>query len=456
MKSFLLVLRHLLSGRPGVQETSVLRKMFLFGVLLLAATPLVYFRFGGSIAFQVSVAAYAGLVAPCMASPVLFSQLLSSRRMALLPSLSMKAILALLLITVVTALYLPLSASLLLPQARPADIAMRAFFMCSVIALAGQWIPASGRPSYLFFIIVLLMQQPVLRSRLGEIPEDPRLLLAVALIAWLVALVYFARLRSYRRLSSLPTSHSVSIFMISHLSVFPSFGGPLQRSSSGGGTLLLGYPDSWLSRGLLYGKVVLFWPLVTALVVVLGAGLPSGNVPLERFGLPFLLTSFVFSAYSAIGYVDLPARARLLWLRAGGDRNHLWRILEWIMLGNFLILALLLTLACLLVELASGPVIRPLQILNFVPMTFATHLFVAYYVLASRAGQWSLATLAPVSVVGVFAIFALMQRAIPPPLIALFILTLALLFRNRAKRYFLRVDWRLVQPLRYAVLYPER
>jgi hypothetical protein len=174
--------------------------------------------------------------------------------------------------------------------------------------------------------------------------------------------------------------------------------------------------------------------------------------------LPFALFGFTTETD------NLVARSRLLWLRRGGDRSTLWRSVERILLGNFVMVGILLLLLALLPWFLSTPAIA--RDSGSMELAYVAFPAAVYATLAARAKGWGFAarlgvTIVTVAVCAIAAAYSSDQaetffadtsmpfllKAIALPLALLPALGVILLSRAFAKHSFLHIDWRVVQPL---------
>jgi hypothetical protein len=464
MRSLLQLLLYLQTWMVGLLWLSVI------GLVLLLTATLAFPLVDTSKIFFLSLCAYAALAVPYVFAWYPFRQLLANRQLGLLPHFPLKMGLVVLFLTLVIAIYPSLSSSLFAPGVLGWNAAIRIFFACSLGFWGLQWICARPRLSAVCGfapLIPLLILQPQVRDAAWTFLQVPGFdlgLLLLSLFGWLLALRTLATARTFAPPSadSAMGGNVVAEAMGTNFNWLSLIVSTRRQPHSADGTLLLGYPDAWHNRVRFYGCAMLVVALVIALLPTNDADATTPFIIRLQKTLPFALFGLSIEAG------NLAARSRLLWLRHGGDRNTLWRSVERILLGNFVMVGILMLLLALLPRLVSAPSV-PLDdgLLKIASAAFPT---TTYAALAARAKGWGFSAILGVTIVAIIAsaIAAALSdnlsdgfftdTSIPLPLhaIALLLVLLPLLgvillARGLAKRSFLRIDWRLVQPLRPAL-----
>jgi hypothetical protein len=438
MKSVLSLLLYLQTWAPN------LLWMRKWGLVLLVATIPLFLLFGGKPAFVVSVIAYFFLAFPYLLVWSPLRLLLANRRFALLPGFHVRVGLALLILTLLMAIYLPLSSRLFMLGAIGWPIAIRIFFICSCTILLMQWACASrwfGHVSIgLFVLSITAFNFRGELSALARTPGFDLALLSLSLLLWCLAL----RVLATRHLYAAPGKVAAAFALVGITAnpvVFYGYSpGILRKIRSPATTLLLGYPDNLLNRICFCSPYI----LAVLTLVLMRRFLPSKSDELSA-DFTFTISLAISSMSPAITLLhgQLVNNSRLLWLRRGGDRKDLWRFLERTLLSNFAIISLWWIAAALAVLAAPLP-LKP-HISTLLPMVLAICLTTAYYGVAARAGQWN-----GLWLIGLSSMLAALMYIATfklPSLALLITLALSLLFRNLAKGYFLEIDWRSIKPL---------
>lgn len=422
-----------------------LRGLFWLGVLglvLLAATVVTALLFDRHTAFGLSLYAYGALLGlPYFAVWYPFRQLIASRRLSLLPYFHVHAGLALLLLTVLVSIYLPLSAALLWREAVPWHNAIYLFFIASLYVWLLQWLCTSTLflPVMSFgpFVFILLTQRFDALQLLPRHPVFGGTLLLLTLAGWLWALRVLATTRVHA--PPLKALASNGDLFGGYTNWYLPFSKPDQASSSPSHSLLLGYPDCWFNRAQYHFNMLIAWPLLLTSLMALIGELST----FDRYAFTLILVALVCSFLATAASGELAARARLIWLRHDGDRYRLWTIIERLLLGNIAWQTLFLGL----LSLATWNVPLPpqLQPFNLLVTAIPIWLLGTYCTFAARAGHWpGLAMMLLICVLGPGVALAYNQSMVPLPLVGLLALLLSLAFRALARVYFLRIDWRLV------------
>jgi len=426
------------------------RWLLWLGLALALAMAVMGIAHQGNVAFGLAIYSFVFLLAlPYLFAWHAFRTILGSRRLALLPHFRLQLGLALLLLTVLLALYLPLASLWFAPGVIPLRVALAVFLGATLFTFAMQWAVASPYSVVIYslgpFVLVYLLAKaaPLLFLTFNREENVPALLL-VATLAWVFALRVLVSRRSFAPPRKAPL-HFRDYVWEGRSDVFGIlFGNYKGAVKSAAGTLLLGAPDGFAGRFFIMLNMVALSPLMGMAAMYL-AGFGPANLAPGTLAPMFMTFSLTTTLIFGFGNGEHASRYRLLWLRVGGDRAGHWRRLERRVFADTGMLALI-------VVPLTGVILMLFDTVSFDPFTYgavalAGHLLCNYFSLAARLRQWSLllqlvtaaATTAGFVIGGVFAILPL------PVLIAL-MLGLALLFRQQARQSFATVDWHQLRP----------
>jgi hypothetical protein len=218
-------------------------------------------------------------------------------------------------------------------------------------------------------------------------------------------------------------------------------------------SLMRGSSDSWRNRVKGALMIALLIPAVMSASVVLMSVL-TRNVEARHFGELYLGASFVLvCVLPKVIFGEWPARLRMLWLRASGDRPELWRRTERTLLQEIVLIeAIHLPVAMTFLFLLDAP--RDLFCFYLAGAVLGA-LTGGYAGFLARISDWSFVAQGALSfIVVVVLLFAgVALRNSPEPLAVFWLLplllVLALAFRTLARSRFRRMDWCRVRPKRF-------
>jgi hypothetical protein len=212
------------------------------------------------------------------------------------------------------------------------------------------------------------------------------------------------------------------------------------------GTLLLATPASIPQRVVSISYVMVFTPLLSALLVQFTDDDGAGPLMGTRI---FLLGSMVLSIFFSWMDGDVIPRSRLIWLRTPGGREQVWTRLErelWI--GHLLKAGIATTLAVATAVVSDIP---GTVLLHFPLAIFSISLYESYLNLCARLYRWSSL---PQAIAMILSVVAIVTAAIYGArfvdgnvllLLEASLVGIALLFRSVTQRGFIRVDWQLLR-----------
>jgi hypothetical protein len=446
MKGFGLLLLYFFTWR------SVIVGLVLFGLALLAL--LAFAASVGTLApngeLPITIPAFVlVLVVPYFCAPKALRTIISNRRLAIVPGLPLQAGLAVLLLTLLIALFLPLSRWLFGAPEGIFWLIPQIFIIASLYTLVMQLLVTS--PHAWFHIqwlpLALMVLVSLFREQLLLLATSRPAILALALLAcagWLYLLVRLARRPNFKPAYATDIA-TADREMASFLSSWSS-----RKSLSPTASLLLGYPANLGSRALNIVFLLVAAPLLSVALVEFiehnndGNGDPFGGT--ELFLAMSLFTSFVTGA---VAWAETGPRARLLWLRVPGSRAQVWEAVER-ELGNYFVLLLAVIAAIAAVIALYGE--ASMLLVHYALTLFTLTLYQRCLPLAARMNGWSSLTQALILIasVGVLVVTFLYSLTVANFNLAfpleLCLLLFAVLFRALAKSGFNRVDWQVLRP----------
>lgn len=389
------------------------------------------------------------LLPPFLLAPVAFRGLIANLRLGLLPHFHFRAGLALLLMTLLFAAWLPLAALYAGVPLHPL-LFPRLFIGASLYAGLLQLILPSRHIvaifSFLPFVIFLLL------IRFGEVvvpllfePATVAAGLPLCAAGWTWGLITLHRSNVFR-----PVYQTASKDDWLYMDFGWSNRRGLGNMRSPAGTLLLGYPDGIGSRLLRMLNFTLVTPVVcVTFLYLIGPGNEDSDNPILN-NLPAAFLGFcLFSALTSTwNYGEMAARCRLLWLRLGSGRPEHWRVMEGTIRLNLALLYATAALVALLLWLFTAlPAQYPL---HFMALLISRSLFDVYFNLFVRVKNWSRPAAGLLGLLS--AVIALLVTgfaiALHMPLLLVALealqLVLAVVFRGAALREFQCIDWRRV------------
>lgn len=402
------------------------------------------FAFGVGIYLWICV-----LFLPYIIAPPMLRSLLGQRRLGLVPGFAFNCGLLLLLMV------LALSAAPLLAWLagipNTSLLGLRVFIAASAYTgLLMLILPSRHAPALFATLpIMIFLGLRLLAPRLLPLWFNPALLLvlfAVAVAGWALWLL---RLRGPHQLAPVQQQFSGSAVAGRDYQQALQLQPWLYRfhRPPAAPSLLLGHPAGWGGRALQIAHLVLMSPLLcTAMIWLMGNADDGAQAPLKLFFL-FHLGMIAFVTFS---WGELPARARLLWLRLDGDRRAQWAFLErqlWcsyaVMTG--ITLTLLLTATLLTDMVSTWP---------WAVLALAASLHNGYFGVLQRLRGWSgwtqlLYLLLTSGIIGACTALAYGLQFAQPALAAVpVLLALTWLYRHLAAARFATVDWLKLKPAR--------
>lgn len=420
--------------------------LFLTGLALLVVSPLSW-AFSANLAFGLVIYAFITMLAiPFMIAVPLQRSLIASRRLVLVPGFALASGLALLAVVTLMSTFLPLFAALYEIPGTSSLLGPRIFVFASLY-VAVVHLCMISRHALLLLIIVPLLGivvmhrfSSVIAMMLGNAAYMLSLL-TLCLGGWLNAL----RLLHQRNVFRAPvTQYGGQVMEQNAFEHQGSRWQPAIGQSAPAETLLHGYHASSGGKLLNLFYSVAIPPVLAAAVVRLishGDRITLSFTQLVLFIHLFIVATFPWA------WGELGPRTRLLWLRTGGKRADLWRILEHSLLRQYLLMFALTTVFVLLTWIQSWPrthLILP-NLLFFVA-TAAVSVHVGYLSLMARLCYWP-GWVQAVAMIFTVLFVATMVWAGPRGIITLpLLLLLALYYRHIGERAFFKVDWLRLKP----------
>jgi hypothetical protein len=451
MKPVLLILRYF----EAVSTTAHIITWLGLGLL-----PVVFISgiFWPGVGFGFAVWSFLFLLAvPSLSSPIALRNLLSNRRLMMMPRFAGTAVLTLFLHTLLTSAFLPFFAQVYEIEQFPDSALAYSFAMLSCYLLitfsfAGmQW----GMQILGILVAPVIVVGVNLLRNAGSLPTlgvvaQSALVIAV-LMGWIAALLVVGRVRHFQppTLYGLKQDHQTLVKMGTSL-------GPALWSNASKGSpalsLMLGYPATNFSEVRLKLLAGILGPLPLVLVMRLA------DFNQEKYSWPELLQMlmfvYLFSA-TVMGFqnAELVARLRLLWLKAPRLREDLWKMLD---AQHLLSQITFLSLTSLLAVAASLVLsFKPLLLLQYPLLLLALNAHTSYYSIYARIKGWSVLTgfvvLGICLSMSVWCTFKSMQSDTVVPLLILeaVLLGLGLVWRQLARARFSRIDWQALRPLNF-------
>jgi hypothetical protein len=445
MKGFVLLLLYFFTWR------SVILGSVCLGLLLLGFAASVA-PVSSSGAGALSMLAFVFmLVVPYISAPKMLRAIISNRRLAIVPALPLTTGLAMLLLTLMTAVFVPLSGWLLGAPTEIYWLGPNIFIIASLYTFVTQllvtsryvWVHIQWLPIAVIVLISLFGEElwSVATDRTATV-----LLAGLAAAGWLYTLTVLARRRNFK------PAYATDITMADQEtnSWFSSWVNRTpDQVPAPVASLLLGYAANLRSRLANIVFIIVVNPLVAVLLMKFLGRNGGDKLPISTtdwFLIMSVATSFVAGA---IAWAETGARTRLLWLRLPGARQQIWQALErelWVY-----VLLLLLTTAMVIAMIAllgEGS----LLLVHYVLLLFTMTMYQRYLPLAARVNNWSSLAQALVMIVSIAAIAFTMIYSLSVAsfnlafLLELCFLLFGVLFRALAKFGFNRVDWQVLRP----------
>ncbi len=399
MKGFLRILLYFFTWQ------SIIIGALVFGALMLVLA-LNVLLLSPYAAFSISLLAFLGLlVVPYISSAPALRCLISSRNLCIIPHFSLKAGLALFLLTLLTAAFLPLAAWVVAQPDITFWLGPKIFIIASLYCALMQLVLPSQRSIgvFSFFPFVLMLVRKYFGLSLLALAANNTIVSAatvLTLLGWAYGLWILAHQQTFK-----PAYKSGDTAFSQHNALQGAgqfLGLTLSRHIPAAASLLFAYPASLPVRVINVGAWIVMWPLVCTVMMSLLTPAVNGTPVFAALPI-FLGMSFFMGCLCFISVGELGARARLLWLRLPGGRSQVWRKLElelWTNLG-------LLT-AILLVNVMVVLLISPDQayLQHYVLLLLACACYDSYRTLCSRLYQWSSLVQALVMIVSLVSIIA--------------------------------------------------
>jgi hypothetical protein len=417
--------------------------LFAFALNALAQSPY--------SAYALALLAFVGLAVPYLSAAFALRKLISSRSLGITPHLPLRVGIVMLLLTLLTAAYVPFVAWLCGIPTITFWLGLRIFVVASLYTALVQLLLPSRHAVFClslfpFAFLILVKQAEGIVARLLTDDGLTLWLALLTIVIWLYVLSVLARNTAFKPAwSTAMTDYTVNNW-IQGTSDWRWF--KLGTHAPAAGTLLLAYPASVAVRLVNIGGWIMFWPLVSVLVIWnldLAEGLFSG----QSAGIDmFLLYSLLCGCLSCWSYGEVGARARLLWLRTGSDRTSIWKKLERELWINF---ALLLGVAVTVAVIVAMIGYDNANLWHYPLIIIAFALFDGYRSLCARLYAWpslveAMVMLLATAILGVTIIFSLGNTALSLlPALELGLLALAALFRFSARARFTNVDWQVLK-----------
>jgi hypothetical protein len=445
MKACFLLLHYLMTWVRPLKWIAGLGLALLVGAVAIGLTGRATFAFGLSIYAFVCLFAI-----PYLGVWHVFRTLLGSRRLSMLPAFRLHLWLALLLLHLLLAAFLPLSSILLGPDIDPLRTAVAVFLATSLGTFLLQWTVASRYAIFVYsfgpFVLIYVFTQawPLVFFMFYDAERVFALIVASAL-GWGLALYAMTSRRDFHPPRKTPLHFRDYVWEGRSDWLGVLLGNYKGTVKSADGTLLTGAPDSLAGRFFLGVNVVLISPLMGVLLLsVIGFGGPANRVPDTLAGM-FLTFSMTTCLIGGFANGDTVARYRLLWLRLAGSRPDYWRHLERQLAAGTGLLALI-------VIPITGVTLMLFDAITFDPLWYcagalAGNVLANYFSLAARLRHWSfLVQILVATGMTIGFVIASVLDLLPLPVMVALAIGLTLLFRQQALQSFSAVDWQQLRP----------
>ena len=454
MNSLFAILLHLLFWQR------LLRGLFYAGVVLimlgLGAYAYTYAR-GADTKLSLLVAGIGGglaLMFSLLTVPFAFRQLLGNRQLALVPRLRRQAGLALFLITSIVAVLLGSIAWFIDdPVALPRTVLI--FGTLSAYLLLAQWVLAHKWGAFVFWLLPTVLLQLSRNKTLLPWLLTPEVALVMLVLSLLVWFAFAHWLRGLRNTSAprfvLDQWNNPELQQQQHHTWLSSkFTIAGIRSASG--SLLRGSYDNWRNRLLMQFLLFFMFPVLLNLFLEV-LEWNKGNYELKRARNPdtWLMMGLFGSLMVHFYTREWLPRARLLWLRSGGDRRQMWQLIQRMSREEVLLSSLISAAYALLLWLLLD--LAPSFALTFVLLCTSAVWFTTYVGHWSRLRDWGwlasmilLLLMLPAMII-VLTLGFKQDNAQLPLLFALACVVLGGIAEYASKQRFLRIDWCRLRPL---------
>ena len=411
------------------------------------------------IAYTMALLGYISLAGlPTLALPGIFRELITNKRLSLLPGFHFRAGLALLLLIVAISLVLPAFTTVFSIAGLAPGLAPWIFLTASLYTGYVQLCITSKHSVYLMGIGVWLSVSVLfyLKNTGIQFTEiNPFLvatLVSFCLAVWCYALYTLSIRDKFKPIYRAFQDHEPFRKLWESHDRHPG-------SSTSAGTLLMGVPDGY--RPLLKGASmwILVFPGTCAglfaffNIFIMGDALPP-------FTWSFITASAVLGGWNSIISGELAARSRLLWLRYGSDRKMLWRHMERVLLRTQA--GIYFWALCVIAVMAVFRFLEPVILFNYFFFIFALSLFQLYLSLIGRIAAWPTIVKALLFILTMGCLIVATIRGFDTGdyfvlnMLELVLLALAMVMRQLARRRFIGIDWYQVQPLNLAAVYGHK
>ncbi|MDY6982637.1 MAG: hypothetical protein SV422_06085 [Pseudomonadota bacterium] len=445
MKGFGMLLLYFFTWRSVIVGAVVLG----LAMLALASSLAMLFPQGAAAA---TLLAFVFLLAvPYLAAPKALRTLISNRRLTIVPGFPLRTGVAMLLLTFMTAAFLPLGAVLLRTPADFYWIGLHVFIIASLYTVVSQlvvtsrhmWLHVNWLPIAAIVLLSLFGEQ---LWSLATNHTAVLLIAAIALAGWLRFLVLLARKPDFK--PAYATDLQAGDSDMNALFAKWVNRRPEQRPAPAT-SLLLGYPANLRSRAMNVAFVIVLNPLLSVLLVHFMARDNAGAMVLggtDLFLVMSLATGFITGA---VAWAETGARARLLWLRVPGARSEVWHRLERELWDYFMLLLVVVAVVAGVIILMGD---ASMLLLHYVLTLFTLTIYQRYLPLAARLNGWSslmqtLVQIASLAAIGATLVYSLRIANFNLAfLLELCLLAFGVLFRTLAQFGFRRVDWQVLRP----------
>lgn len=446
MKAVLLLLRYFAMAMTPI------RIMTWVGLGLL---PVVFISglFWPRVSFGFALWSWVFLFAvPATGAPIALRTLLSNRRLMMMPRFAGTAVIALFMLSTLTAAFLPFFAWLYDIRRFPDSALVYSFVLVSTYLPIGfilcgmQW----GMQAWgILLAPLIVVGTTALRDMIALPPLSTGMqgvLVIIVLLGWLAALLLASRVRRVRPAAVYGLQHDQQMLARIGTRLGPAFSAGRASSAL---SLMMGYPATRFSVLRLKLLAGILGPLPLVLVMRIADFNQRQISWLDM--LRMLMFIYLFSA-TVVGVqnAELVARLRLLWLRAPQLRKDLWNMLDVQHLLSQLAFLLLTGLLAFTVSLFSS--FRPALFWHYPLVLLALNAHTSYYSIYAKMKGWGmlprLVTLGGGLAISVWLVFRSISADTIMPLVMLeaLLVVLALLWRQLGRARFARIDWQRLKP----------
>jgi hypothetical protein len=215
-------------------------------------------------------------------------------------------------------------------------------------------------------------------------------------------------------------------------------------------SILISYLDgtfSKISRCILIAVISpLCWMLLIFLMVI---GETRENGPSFDAWPIFMYFSIFTIIISALGYGELSARARYLWLRLSGNREIIWKHLEKIVMLNMLIYTVIIAILCIVMMTFSS--LPGATVSNFFIIATCSYIYASYLSLFARVKSWPNMLLILAILGSIFFVlmnfFMAQDNSIYYAFLNGVLLALGFILRFATKQKYKTINWMIVKPV---------